>query len=361
MKNRKSPIIDTRKKKASIVLVGFILALVMATGFVLVFASTPTQAERGEPSSGETVTPYVDDRYYGNERYYAEVREDEIVQEYVLKQEKEDIPVASQNGYETNNGHEADNASGENYHNEINRFIDENRFIDDELIELMAWYFDLMQQAENTYFYFHVHPTGIRGFDEFQLDRLKSLYHALNENFNYILIQDHQFAYIGYFSGDERFINQPPFPIEGVNFRNRRATRGDNIYFYVTPIRGIQLGQSLVSYFEDQIAIGRNFSAEDFYLRDHNDEVNVLLGFNYIGVYELGDTISLELYAGRAAFNFRVIGFFEYGVRHSHMTAFFATIYFDNAVVVPFFEITHEPTCDNINLLNKSCKTNVIK
>ena len=222
-------------------------------------------------------------------------------------------------------------------HNEINRIIDENRIIDDDLIELFDWYFDLMQQAENTYFYFHVHPTGIRGFDELPLDGLKSLYHALHEYFNYILIQDHQFDYIGYFSGDEKFINQPPFPIEGVSFRNQRLPIGNNIYTYFTPIRGIQLGQSLVSYFENRIAKGRNFSAEDFYLHDPDDTVNVLLGFNYIGVHELGDIIHLGLYASMAAFNFRVIGFFEYGVSHSHMTAFFETIYFDNAVIMPFF------------------------
>ena len=71
----------------------------------------------------------------------------------------------------------------------------------------------------------------------------------------------------------------------------------------------------------------------------------MLLGFNYIGVYELGDVITLDLYT-RATFNFRVIGFFEYGVRHSHMTAFFETIYFDNAIIMPIFKITHEPTSD---------------
>ena len=42
--------------------------------------------------------------------------------------------------------------------------------------------------------------------------------------------------------------------------------------------------------------------------------------------------ITRDLFTGMATFNFRVIGFFEYGVRFSHMTAFFETIYFDNAI-----------------------------
>ena len=100
----------------------------------------------------------------------------------------------------------------------------------------------------------------------------------------------------------------------------------------------------LYGYFEGNIAKGRHFTDADFYIDSPEDAVNVILGFNYIGVYDIGDVITLSLYAGAKTFDFHVIGFYEEGTSFPDMNMFFEPLYFDSLVVMPFFAINHEPT-----------------
>ncbi|MCL2588775.1 MAG: hypothetical protein FWD84_05130 [Oscillospiraceae bacterium] len=220
---------------------------------------------------------------------------------------------------------------------------------DDDLDSILVEYFNLAHQ-QDTYFYFHVHPRGGGRPEMMSLAGLRAMYRELNEQFDYIVVHDHPFDYIGHFSGAERFVNNPPEPIPDVAFRNQRVTDRDGNQVYWTSLRGVQLGRMLYRYFGNNIALGRNFEAADFYVNSPDDVVNVILGAAYIGIYDVGDTLSLSLYAMTKAFNFRVIGFFEAGTSFPHMSAAFETIYFDYAIIMPYFAINYEPTDEHNRL-----------
>jgi len=209
--------------------------------------------------------------------------------------------------------------------------------------EIVHEYFGVMQQQQDTYFYFLAHP-GMGHPRSMPLDGLAAMYRELNEQFDFLLIQSHPFGYTGYFTGDEIFVNNPPEPIPDVYFRNQRLTDARGNAFYYTPIRGIQMGRMLYRYFDSYIEKGRNFIESDFYVHSYDDIVNVILGFDYIGVHELGDIITLSLYAGSKSFNFRVIGFYKEGTNFPDMDNFFEALYFGRSVVMPFFELNYEPT-----------------
>jgi len=225
---------------------------------------------------------------------------------------------------------------------------------DDDLETFMEWYFDLMLLEHDTNFYFNIYPDiDNTPLSMFPLEGLMAMYRELNERFYYVVIHSSPFDYIGYFSGDERFVNNPPVPIPDVYFRNQLLIDRDGNEFFLTPLRGVQLGRTIYRYFDDSIAIGRNFNGSDFYVNSYDDIVNIILGFDYIGVYDIGDIITLELYAGAKAFNFQVIGFYKEGTHFSDMLSPFEVIYFDQSIVMPFFVINYEP----VNEMNRRFQT----
>lgn len=213
---------------------------------------------------------------------------------------------------------------------------------DFDLEEFMGEYFDRLAQQE-IYYYFLLDSMGIRP-EELTIEGLRAVYSELNEKFNYLLFHTHSFEYIGYFTGDEQFVNNPPVPFEGVVFRNQLLTDDAGNNFYVTPIRGIQIGEMLYGHFDNYIAQGRNFNETDFIINSLDDAINVVLGFNYIGVYDIGDIITLQLYAVPMDLSFRVIGFFEEGTSFTNMDGSLEMIYFDNSIIMPLFTIIDEPT-----------------
>ena len=92
MKNRISSIMDTRNKKAGMIITGLVLTLVVGTG--LVFAATPAQAERGEPFTLSYVDEYERDvtrtwglgiDEYGNEYEFSGVS---VTETFVVSEEE---------------------------------------------------------------------------------------------------------------------------------------------------------------------------------------------------------------------------------------------------------------------------------
>ena len=213
---------------------------------------------------------------------------------------------------------------------------------DFDLEEFMGEYFDRLAQQE-IYYYFLLDTEGTRQ-EEHTIEGLMAVYRELNEKFNFLLFRTTHFDYIGYFSGDEMFVNTPPVPIEDVVFRNQLLTDDTGNNFYYTPIRGIQIGKMLYRHFDSHITQGRNFNQSDFFINSLDDAISVVLGFNYIGVYDVGDIITLQLYAVPMDLKFRVIGFFEEGTGFPNMDGSLEMVYFDNSIIMPLFTIIDEPT-----------------
>jgi len=213
---------------------------------------------------------------------------------------------------------------------------------DFDLEEFMGEYFDRLVHEE-IYYYFLLDSMGTRP-EELTIEGLRAVYRELNEKFNYMLFRTHSFEYIGYFTGDEKFVNNPPVPFEDVVFRNQLITDVEGNSFYITPIRGVQIGEMLYGHFDSHITQGRNFNQSDFFINSLDDAINVVLGFNYIGVYDIGDIISLQLYAVPMDLNFRVIGFFEAGTSFTNMDGSLEMVCFDNFIIMPLFTIIEEPT-----------------
>ena len=219
------------------------------------------------------------------------------------------------------------------------------------LDEIYMEYADLMLQQQNARFYFHIHPTGFNPMQACQLppEGLRAMYSELNQQFEYIVIRFNALVYTGYYANDIRFVDTPPFVIDGLedtDFVNQQVIDLYGNSFLATPLRGVQMGRMLISEFDDSILIGRNFVEEDFYMNSYNDVVSIILGYEYIGIYDIGDIIELQLHASKVIES-HVIGFFEEGMNFPDMMRnHFYPHYFDRSIVMPFFEINYEPVSD---------------
>jgi len=216
---------------------------------------------------------------------------------------------------------------------------------DDGLVDILEEHFFYLQQMENIYLYFGVMPSGGMDINIFSLTaehraELRSMYHSLNTHLSYILIDHHHFVYTGYYTGDAMFVDMPP---TGMDLANRRITSMDGTEIYTTPLKGVQMGQMLINYFENYIATGRNFVESDFSVYAYDDIVNILMGFEYMAFYEIGDIITLSLYAHSKYFNFRVVGFYKEGTSFPSLIMPEENIYFDRAIIMPFFLLNYDP------------------
>ena len=196
------------------------------------------------------------------------------------------------------------------------------------------------EQLSDIHFYYAIAWRTTAGFS---LDNLRAMYNELNEKFDYLnIIVAQHLDYIGYFDGDEMFIDTWD---TGVNLRNQPFHNADGTISVSTPIRTIMVGRTLYEYFDNHIVKGRNFIESDFYLNHPEDIVNIILGFDYIEIHDIGDIITLSLHG--KSINFQVIGFYNSGTYFAHMRFFAENIYFDASIVMPLFTITYEPIDDN--------------
>lgn len=223
---------------------------------------------------------------------------------------------------------------------------------DGDIYEFIELHMEIIGQSHDINFYYNLGFNGIPGESISGLppELLKQLYNDLNKYFGFINISPHPIIYAGYYTGDERFVHSNFVPFIGMDatsilnyeygiLSERNEYRGDGLY--ITPINSIKISRSLYDYLTDYVYIGRNFTSDDFYINSPSDMVNVLLGYNYIGVYEIGDIITLELYF--TDFEFRVIGFLDEGVKLPNLNRPFHHTLFDNSIVIPFFDIDFEP------------------
>ena len=203
---------------------------------------------------------------------------------------------------------------------------------------------DILTEAPNSmeppsYLYYQVADRygidGNPGYSELfessdSLERLKSLNFDLKSNFDYYELQTQPLEYIGIYSGDDKFCRGDV---------NQRVQNSAGMEVIVTPLNTVMIGAAYFTNFNSCITSGRNFNSEDFYVSSAESEISILLGYEYMGVYDLDDVIELSLH--QYSLKFRVVGFFKEDTKILYRQ--YGTISFDRSIIVPFYDIGYSP------------------
>lgn len=166
---------------------------------------------------------------------------------------------------------------------------------------------------------------------ENSLERLKSLNSELNSTFDFFELHIQSLEYIGYYAGDEKFVN-------GKERINQRVEDIEGNEMIITPLKTVMLGEAYYSYFDDCIENGRNFIADDFSVNSADEEINIILGYEYMDTYNIGDTLHLSLHL--KDLTYKVIGFYKQNTFIEYLDS---EIIFDQAIIMPFYNINYSP------------------
>ncbi|MCL1877972.1 MAG: hypothetical protein FWF80_03875 [Defluviitaleaceae bacterium] len=211
---------------------------------------------------------------------------------------------------------------------------------------------ETVQLTQGVFLYYNILIDAIRAVDAdasdmpfesrlaLEIEALKAAYADINEHFRYINMITQHLTHVGYFYGDKKFVLHAD---QGMDLRNQ----WNSVYeYYFTQLNTVMMGRTLYDLFDNDVAVGRNFVSADFYINTLSDTVKILLGYDYMGVYDIGDILSLNLYG--ADVNFEVIGFYNQGTTFAHLNFGFENILFDQSVIMPMFTINQPPEEDEI-------------
>lgn len=159
------------------------------------------------------------------------------------------------------------------------------------------------------------------------LERMKQFYVFLNEEFNYfefdkqnLLIRD-EFNYKDEFRIDYEWVNY------GVN---------DDIGI---SLKSLQIGKNTYDVYnlQNKLAEGRGFEPDD-YIFDNNKTVPAILGYEYSGLVNIGDTIRFEYLFKNITIE--VIGFFQ---KDTSLTLNNNICFMDQSIVIPLLNLNYAP------------------
>ena len=182
-------------------------------------------------------------------------------------------------------------------------------------------------------------PNGLSIFLAVSVQNLRAMYQELNERFDYALALPIPLVYVGYFEGNEAFVDIPFGNVS--DFINRRVIHEDGSREYLTPLKTIMLGRTLYQGFNESITQGRNLIESDFYKNSPSQAISVVLGSAYKDVFNIGDTLQLQLHW--SLIDVEVVGFFGSGVG---ISGAFGDRVFDHSIIMPAFSFGYEPTDD---------------
>ncbi|MDF2841110.1 MAG: hypothetical protein K0Q99_1882 [Clostridia bacterium] len=180
---------------------------------------------------------------------------------------------------------------------------------------------------------------------EDSLKRLKAINKRFHENFDYFELEFQQLYYIGHYDGEEKFVNSFGTGIDSIN---QVVANENGKEIYATDLKTIQLGKKFYKDLENRIHIGNNFSIDDFSVNDSNKTVNIILGYDYLQYYKLGDTINLTLH--QKSINFKVIGFYK---KDTFISCQGTSFGFDQCIIMPFYDINYDPVDEKDELYQK--------
>lgn len=158
------------------------------------------------------------------------------------------------------------------------------------------------------------------------LSRLKEFYGALNKIVDRVEYHTQSLDYVGDYTGDVKF---------SANGERNKAGADNSLH---TQLNTLMIGRSEYDAFDDVIEAGRNFEPEDFTVDAVADAIPVLLGYEYMGSYDIGDELPLSLHL--QPLHFTVVGF----LKQNTTLHFNREILLDQHIVTPFYDIAYEPT-----------------
>ena len=162
------------------------------------------------------------------------------------------------------------------------------------------------------------------------LSRLKEFYAELNKAVNRVEYHLQSLEYVGTYAGDVKF--SASGSVNGLGDDNN----------YHTSLKTLMVGRSIYDAFDDVIEVGCNFQEEDFTVEAVTDVIPIILGYDYMGIYDVGDELLLSLHT--QPLTFQVIGFLQ----KNAVLHFNRDIPLDQHIIVPFYDIAYEPT-DAVN------------
>lgn len=162
------------------------------------------------------------------------------------------------------------------------------------------------------------------------LNRLKHFYMDLNRMVDRVEYHTQSLSYDGTYTGDVKFSRSGALNQVGDD---------NNTH---TSLKTLMVGKSESDAFDDVLESGRSFDEDDFTVSSETDRISVLLGYDYHGVYQIGDELTLSLHT--QPLRFTVIGFLQSNTTFQ----FDQEIPLDQHIIVPFYDITYEPD-DTVN------------
>ena len=117
----------------------------------------------------------------------------------------------------------------------------------------------------------------------------------------------------------------------------------------VATVSAFQLDQNAIEHFDVKVQDGRLFEPQEYILSSFDDEIPLLMGYNYIGKYDLNETLEISL--SSFVFNARVVGFLEKGKTVDFLGAFAsetASSTLDNSIISPSFDIDFKAPATNL-------------
>lgn len=105
-------------------------------------------------------------------------------------------------------------------------------------------------------------------------------------------------------------------------------------------VSAFQLDQNAVDHFDVKVQDGRLFKPQEYILSSFSDEIPLLMGYNYIGRYDLNEVLKISF--SSFVFNARVVGFLEKGNTVDFLGTFAsetATSTLDNSIISPSFKL----------------------
>lgn len=169
--------------------------------------------------------------------------------------------------------------------------------------------------------------------DKNSLNKLKKFYNDINNEFTLIELYFQHLEQLTYYNNDKKFADfgSPEDLTNQVVTINGKET-------YVTPLKAVQIGENTfrLLFSNDNIFDGRAFNKSDFV---YKGIIPIILGYEYLEIYELGDVIELN-YLGKTS-KFEVIGFFK---PNTSIILNIDEFNLNQYICSPFFNIIEEPT-----------------
>lgn len=112
-------------------------------------------------------------------------------------------------------------------------------------------------------------------------------------------------------------------------------------------VAAFRLDQNAIDYFDLAVCRGRLFEPQEYILNSLDDEISILMGYDYMDKYSIDETIEVNL--SNSVFQARIVGFLEKGNTVNILEPYSletTALTLDNAIVSPILNLNFEPTED---------------